>query len=559
MQYTLRNASVRLTKLAAIMSQVLHIDVEIADRNLFRITGTGKMKYKTNQSMVDEGHAYSIALKTGTPQIIRHPGYDPICCSCPQRAACKETFEISYPIKINGEAIGIIGLIAYTKQQQQRLEKDLTSYCGFLEKISSFISFELQDLQRNQNQALFIEILSSIFEKIDLGVLAIDESGRISMINDKARFMLNLEDPAEVYVTAEGLDHVIKGSNEYQLHLNERHCHVLGNLYQTHLEGYSNILIFSECRLSASGNTRKLSRKPLPGFLLGRSPAIQELRSKINQIAYFKVNAVIYAEPGLEVRETAQVIHAQSVMGARHFTELNCAAYSCEALRNLLFSPGGLIEKTAGQTLFLRNIEQLPLELQLLLSDALDSNQILLPDSGRKPHDPVRILCSSGRDLEEMVREGSFYEPLYYLLSTHTLRIPPLREREADLVPLAKTFLQQQWSPLRTAHMQYSAEFIAAIQSYSWPGNLPQLKKAMVLVAVSNPTASCFSAQMLPPEVWIGSAEEDKIAKEISPEQLRLQEGILRHGSTLAGKQALAEELGISIATLYRKLRKYDI
>lgn len=560
MAYTLKNISTRLNKIAAIISQVIHLDVEIADADLFRITGTGKLKHKVNRSMAHEGHAYSIALRTGLPQIISNPGLDPICQSCNQRQACKETFEISYPIKIDGEVIGVIGLLAYTKQQHQRLQNGLASYCGFLEKVSELIAFDIRDMHSRQSQELTISILEMIQNDVKLGIITMDSNNKVALVNQQAKALLNTEISPRTQAAVEDLSKEIKGAREYRLYIGDSSYQVLGALYHTYLREHSSILMFCENRMLSLPAKNKTARVSVADPLSGKSAAIARLRQQIEQVAYFKVNVMILAEPGLEVCEVARTIHEKGALSLKHFYELNCAVYSPEELREILLGPAALLEKAAGHCLFLRNVDQLPLPMQYLLLDALESGVLSNGGQTKKLRGSIRIISSCEQDLNTLMRSGKFLPELYYTLTQHCVRVPPLRERGNDLILLSKLFLRQQKSMLSTAKFQYDGEFTAALLNYSWPGNLPQLKKVMSQLSILYPEATVLTQEMLPPQLRTVALPTGRPKENGSTaEERAIRNGLEKYGKTLSGKQQLAEELGISIATLYRKIKKYQL
>lgn len=558
MGYTLKNSATRLNKVAAIISQVIHIDVEIADSNLLRVAGTGKLGKKINQSMANEGHAYSIALKTGQPQIITEPGLNPICQNCPQRHGCKETFEISYPIQIEGEVIGIIGLVAYTKQQQQRLTKELTSYSDFLEKVSQFIAFDIQDMQRNQSQDLSISILETLLNEVTLGILTIDAKTQVRLVNSKAKALLKIPITTASHASVEPLFQSSKGTGEYRLYIDGHHFQVLGKMYRTFLQEHSTILLFSENRVIASNSHKKASKDS--DIIWGHSRVISQMQEHIAGLAYFKVNILILAEQGLDVRETALAIHENSILSGKRFYELNCRAYTETDLSHQLFSTNGLLEKAAGQCLFLRNVDSLTMRLQLLLLDTLETGQIFLDGHTKKLYGGTRIIASSDHDLEKLASEGLFSQELYYLLSSDTVRIPALRERGEDIVQISKIFLRQQKSLFAAAHIQYSSDFEKALLNYSWPGNLLELRNVMYQIAIQYPNSTILTADMLPKPINLSVPSTPASAiTVISEDEQLIRDGLKKFGDTLSGKQQLAAELGISIATLYRRLKKYQL
>ena len=162
-------------KYAETISQVLNIDVEVMDKNLVRIAGTGRIKEKVGFSMSEEAHIYKKVLKTKETYVITNPRKEKICDSCPSRGTCGEVMEISTPIIFNSEAIGVIGLICFDEMQKTEFLYKREAYIKFLKQMAAFISSRVYQ----ENEKIMIEnnnkVLLNVVDRIPNGIIITNE------------------------------------------------------------------------------------------------------------------------------------------------------------------------------------------------------------------------------------------------------------------------------------------------------------------------------------------------------------------------------------------------
>jgi two-component system NtrC family response regulator len=217
--------------------------------------------------------------------------------------------------------------------------------------------------------------------------------------------------------------------------------------------------------------------------LVGQAPAMQNLRAMIRRVAPTHVSVIVLGQTGTGKELAARAIHQCSTRGDGPFAVINCGALSTELLESELFGhlkgsftgayrdQPGLVETAHGGTLFLDEVGEMPAPMQVKLLRFLQEGSFI-PVGGRTPsHADVRVVAATHRDLEQMVREGSFREDLYYRLKGVVLRTPALTERAADVPLLATRFLQRV-----APKAAFGPDALAWLRTQAWPGNVRQLR-----------------------------------------------------------------------------------
>ncbi|NLW41804.1 MAG: AAA family ATPase, partial [Tissierellia bacterium] len=136
---------------ANVISNITHVDVEVMDKNFRRVAGTGVFKKRINENMENESFIYQKVLESGEVAIVNNPRIDEICTNCPTKKTCSETFEISAPIKLDDETIGVIGMISNDEKAKDVITENLNDYLKLLAQISDFIAakaYEFGDMER---------------------------------------------------------------------------------------------------------------------------------------------------------------------------------------------------------------------------------------------------------------------------------------------------------------------------------------------------------------------------------------------------------------------------
>lgn len=299
--------------------------------------------------------------------------------------------------------------------------------------------------------------------------------------------------------------------------------------------------------------------------LLGESPKMLDLKSKIGRVAKASGCVLVRGESGSGKELVARAIHKASPSYDRPMLSVNCAAIPRDLMESQLFGHkkgsftsadrdhSGWFEQADRGTLFLDEIGELTLEGQAKLLRTLEGHPFLPVGGTEEISVNVRVICATNRDLKEFVAEKKFREDLFYRLSVYELYIPPLRDRESDIDMLINHFLDH----FRTQHgkhdLKLSKEANARLLGYSWPGNVRQLRNVIdsaVVMAESNEISG--------DELGIRDATDgDFETLRIDHWERKLIIDALKRTSNNVPRAA--ELLGISRATLYRKIDEYGV
>ena len=313
------------------------------------------------------------------------------------------------------------------------------------------------------------------------------------------------------------------------------------------------------------------------GILLGRSNAMAEVFRELKAVATQDVPVLLRGETGVGKARAARAIHLHSRRFAKPFVELNLATTPEPQQAAALFGYGrpngrsaaarrGLLDHAASGTLLLRDITELGPVAQAGLLRVLERKSFLRMGGGADVPCDVRILAATSKDLSAEVAAGRFREALYFRLAVFDLRLPPLRERFDDVMPLATELLREHAGAvdLKVSEAAFSPDAVDALLAYEWPGNVRELSNAVQRAMIASGGRLVESAH-LPAYVRPGSADQNPshgvtVEQALPVESLEDLErrAILgamgRHGGNAA---AVARELKIGRATLYRKLRAY--
>jgi DNA-binding NtrC family response regulator len=238
------------------------------------------------------------------------------------------------------------------------------------------------------------------------------------------------------------------------------------------------------------------SEEGLKPQLIGNSPAWIEIFKNIGRVAATDVGVLLLGESGTGKEVVARAIHENSARSRHSFIILNCAALPPELLESELFGHErgaftGAIAQKRGKfeaadrgTIFLDEIGELPLSLQPKLLRVLQEHTFERVGGTASIHADVRVIAATNRPLEDDVEQKTFRADLFYRLNAFTVSLPPLRERQSDILPLAEYFLARYAKRNQIASAGLAADSIVALQSYTFPGNVRELEHLIERVAV---------------------------------------------------------------------------
>jgi len=312
------------------------------------------------------------------------------------------------------------------------------------------------------------------------------------------------------------------------------------------------------------------------GAIVGASDEMKRVFSELDRIIETELPVFVHGESGTGKELIARAIHFNGSRKDKPFVVENCAALPDSLLESELFghtrgaftgadrAKKGLIEQADGGTLFLDEIGDMSAEMQKKLLRVIQEGEVRPLGSNRTIKVNVRLLAASHQDLEELVKQGTFREDLFYRINVLRLRLPPLRRRREDIPLLAEALLARGAREANRSVPQLRHEVLAALSAYDWPGNVRELENEMRRVLLL--AGEEVLLEHVSPNVLEGSTGGDGAPTPIVMGDLRaaverferqaIQEALKRAGGN---KSRAAKELGISRFALQRKLDKYGV
>ncbi|MGY8747805.1 MAG: sigma 54-interacting transcriptional regulator [Pirellulales bacterium] len=331
----------------------------------------------------------------------------------------------------------------------------------------------------------------------------------------------------------------------------------------------SNIMVRSLTRANrhstlAASHSRLVEKNAAFDEMLGESDAMQSLKSKIGRVSKASGCVLVRGESGAGKELVARAIHRSSPRADRPMLSVNCAAIPKDLIESQLFGHKkgaftsadrdhiGWFEQADRGTLFLDEIGELSLEGQAKLLRTLEGHPFLPVGGTKEVKVDVRVICATNRDLKEFVSERKFRDDLFYRLSVYELMIPPLRDRDSDIQRLIDFFLEHFRSQHGHLKMKLSKKANSRLLAYHWPGNVRQLRNV-----IDSSIVMADGDEIQLSDLGIREPNSDELGTlNIADWEKRLiRDALKRTGGNIP--QA-AELLGISRATLYRKLDDHE-
>jgi len=567
-----------VVKHANIMSRILKVDVEVVDNNMNLIAGKFNRYAHTNEDgTVFIGKVYKAVIETGEKQIIKDPGEHPLCADCVQRDTCEEKFEMSAPIKLYDEVIGVIGFVCFTDEQNDYIQSNYDMFTDFLDQMTGLISLKATQMFENERMQVMTNMINDIFDKIDEGVLVFDKEQNVQKVNAVAQDILGItiEENKKLDIELQKLNEHVMGTHEYVAAYDDKEINVAGRFFDFYGESYNRVFIFKDINTIKDSARAFMSSYEKIGVnrLLGNSKALLMLKDKIKRVASTTSSVMIIGESGTGKELVARSLHEESDRYDQPFVAINCGAIPENLLESELFGyvkgaftgadprgKTGKFELAHKGTLFLDEIGDMPLHIQVKLLRVLEEREIVKLGENKSIKIDVRVVAATNKNLEELIKEQIFREDLFYRLNVIPLSTTPLRKREGDVKLLADYFINRYSDIFNKQIRNIDKSFWECLDHYDWPGNVRELQNTMEYVINLSRNHGDLNEDILPDKV---KHQEEKIKdEEFNIEVLEKQvilKALSEFGSDGPSKRIVAEQLGIGIATLYRKMKKYGI
>ena len=305
--------------------------------------------------------------------------------------------------------------------------------------------------------------------------------------------------------------------------------------------------------------------------IIGRAPAMREIFKTIRQIAPLNCNVLIQGESGTGKELVARALHSVSDRAQHPFIPFNCGAFSEDLVANELFGHEkgaftgavstklGLLEAAQGGTVFLDEVGEMPIPMQIKLLRVIQERTLLRVGGVAPVSINVRLIAATNRDIEKMIAAGEFRQDLFYRLKVVMINIPPLRKRPEDIPLLVEHFVTLIATQFGKPVPEIGADFLGVLSSYTFPGNVRELQN-IVERAVALSREPALTAGDLPQDILLAD-NQPAVPEKNSPhlktmEQEHITEVYRRTGFN---QTETARLLGISRTTLWRRLKELGL
>ncbi len=573
-----------IQRFARMLASVLQLEVEIVDENLCRVAGTGAYGKFLGRQLSGNSRLLRHVLETKTEKVVTQSRFDPLCEGCDSKENCREKAFLGTPVILQDRCVGVISLIAVTHEQQEHISDYLREFSDYVRHISTiFVSKLLEDQGPGDNIS---KIFATMIDNMDQGVLVVDDENRVQFVNQTALKTLSVVQnniigkpirfrplTFESNFTHGHMQHIVSWDDKSEL--------IIGQLHN--IQGRQLFLMaFHQSHTSFS--VANAPDEPHIEQLVGECRVMRQLKRLISRIAPSPSSVMVVGESGTGKEVVARAIHKLSGRRNKPFIAINCAAIPEQLLESELFGyvkgaftgasangKTGLIQAANTGTLFLDEIGDMPLMLQAKLLRAIEAREILPIGASSPIQVDIRIISATNQNLAQFIAEGKFREDLFYRLNVIPITLPPLRERQEDIELLVHYFLHLHTRRLGSVYPGIAPDVVEILRKHRWPGNLRELSNLMEYLVNVVPSGEVIDSTLLPPNLLNNGTTEQSDVTEVSEAHLSLddaggtaleemekqmiREALSRHNS----KKQVADELGIGIATLYRKIKKYEL
>ncbi len=304
--------------------------------------------------------------------------------------------------------------------------------------------------------------------------------------------------------------------------------------------------------------------------IIGSSPAMMRVLNTVSKVAKTDANVLILGENGTGKEVIARAIHRASHRADEVFISVDLGAITESLFESELFGykkgaftdakedRAGRFETASKGTIFLDEIGNLSQNLQSKLLSVLQSRKVVRLGSNKEIPIDVRLICATNMPLYQMVNEGKFRQDLLYRINTVEIKLPSLRERTEDIEVLVEHFLDQYCKKYKIQKKRLNASTLKRLQMHHWPGNIRELQHAVERAVIMS------EGHMLEPHDFFLSDTQEKMEEETLPSNMNLEETekmlvrkvVEKHGGNIS---RAAKELGLTRASLYRRMEKYDL
>lgn len=559
-----------VTKFAEVISKILEVDVLIVDNNLKTISNT--YRYPDKPVPIRQTSIIGQVISSGKTITIDDKSDYGTCRECMDFSNCEMKGFICVPILYRDIVVGAIALIVQN-QKSCKVFENVRNSIEFLERMADLLSSKIQNSDDYSNLNLIKREREVIMDSIDYAMVSMDEIGYITYYNKRFNSYFGIKEDCCGMFIRDVIPH--KYVTEFLSNCMEFHDRLVyfendnNSFYgflscmNINFNGSRSGMLFifksiSDVNIQLTEIGFNNTRVTFKSIENGLMPV--EVIDEAKRLSVTSKTVLIRGESGTGKALLAKAIHTFSDRGGRSFITADCYGTCREILEESLFGNeqsdqivGGIgkLQLAHNGTIYFNKIEQMPIYLQRRLAEVLKSKTIRKAGVRDNKVD-LRMIFSTDADLEGLVQDGYFDDELYYRISQNTIYIPPLREKRAALKKLIINTLEFYKEKYNKKSLSFDKQAFEELLNYNWPGNGKELDKVMDCIihhCTGNVTVEDLTGlniintgenKLLP----IRDLERDSIAQLLASSR---------------NKDDVAKLLGISRATLYRKIKKYNL
>ncbi|SHJ74228.1 PAS domain S-box-containing protein [Geosporobacter subterraneus DSM 17957] len=577
--------------IAEVIASVIKVDVTIVDHKLNRIAATGCYVEQIG-TRVNKNSVFSYALQQGEGFLIENPGEHEACFRCSEKTHCREYAQVCCPIKNDTETIGVIGLIAFSQEQKSAVLHNKNNLMEFLNRMADLIAVKLVEEEKTEKIKLLAKELETVLDAVDRGIIAVNQEGKCIHFNRKAEDFFGIGEgilskmKIQQLLENISLEEMLKQhcpltNTEFRYHRGGHRMRGIFNANPIMIESEAVGIVFTFMKISEALKTiNDITTAMIETSLdniIGSSRCFAAVKEEAARAAQSSSTILIQGESGTGKELFARAIHFHSSRKQEPFIPINCAAIPEQLLESELFGyeegaftgakrggKTGKFELANRGTIFLDEIGDMPLHLQTKLLRVLQEN--VIEKVGGKDYIPinVRVIAATNKNLEEKVNEGEFRKDLFYRLNVIPINIPPLRDRREDIPILVEALLEKCNLKLEKKVTQVDNAVLNQLIAYHWPGNVRELENT-IEYAVNMCRGERILKEDLPNRLKRKEAENEAVAGEqriMTIKELEcyeIQKALRIFGGSKQTIDKAAEALGMGRATLYRKMKEYQL
>ena len=543
-----------VAKYVEMIAAVFDVQVDCADSKKIRVAGTGRYS-ETVGKPLQSGKVYSRVMFTGETIFVKNASEDPICKGCINQPQCKDMCEVCYPIRLDGEVLGAICITSSNQQEYRTIVDNLDRLNLFMTNITDFIALKAGEYKDLRIKKYNSNLQEKLINLIRAGVMIIDHKGLIIYMNKYCENVIGYGAKSIPYLMkirrfTIRLSHSQEsGEAEYIIKVHSKQILLQGII--TKIEAIEDnekntVFTFNEIKATSEDLIEELPSEDYTfSRMIGKSKVFLDMIELCQKEALVNGAVLLQGENGTQKDVLAKMIHNESIRYANRFISISHHTSMEKYLDKNVTD--GLLD---GTTLYIGEIEYLSLGNQRILLEIINKSEFT----------NTKVICSAEKDLRITLKKGNFYPELFDTLEDNVIYIPSLRTRGKDISVFAEYYLNK-YNLRYNKQLHFRKDFISLMMNYSWKGNIQELKNMIsYIVEQADKEMTEISVATVPDFILQKFKNDKKETYNLAKvEKELILKALNDFGLQSRSKTRVVRELGISSATLYRKLKQYGI